>query len=668
MHLEKTKGLQKKDMRFKFLFVLVAAFIVRNECMAQSENYKKKKDSALKTTSPFELIAAHQKKDVVLEYEDKELMVFEPVSKQAPVHLLIVPKKRITTLNEAGTDNQNMLGKMMLLAKEMARKKGIDQTGYRLALNTNENAGQSVFHIHLHLLGGTKLGPMMDQTFRNNLTANPNTDKQQIEHLLHLFMNSIEKKDTGTLFSLFVDVPISWVAVWKPETLKELQKTKLNEPLVESRNYKTWVTGLMRDRLYQEKFTNPVISEDGTIGSVTFDYSFLVNNKKGNWGKESWGLIKVNNQWKIASVLFSVELEKFKSSGNEPKDGIEIKHPLAEKYIQSFKDTANFHGTVLIAKGDSIIHHAAYGYFDVENKVPNAVTTQFLVGSLTKSFVATAIMQLVEKGMVDLNAPLQQYIPNLKPELAKNVTVHHLLKQQSGLAASMDNLTEYEIMDITPLELLEIINKSKKNFNPGEKHEYSNINYCLLAMVIEKVTGKTYQAYLQETIFTPVGMKNTGMERLLNIPANRAIGYRMINNQFRRVQNVVSYAFGSGDIYSTTMELYNWSRALQSGKLVNAESLAKMFDGGTKDWGYYGYGFRVQGYQRSPLLQTPGTLIRHGGTMNGFTSNYHYYKEDDLTIIILSNYRNIPIRTLSYHLKEIILDSEPGKRKNILAE
>lgn len=232
----------------------------------------------------------------------------------------------------------------------------------------------------------------------------------------------------------------------------------------------------------------------------------------------------------------------------------------------------------------------------------------------------------------------------------------------------MDNLTEYEIMDITPLELLEIINKSKRNFNPGEKHEYSNINYCLLAMVIEKVTGKTYQAYLQESIFTPVGMKNTGMERLLNIPANRAIGYRMINNQFRRVQNVVSYAFGSGDIYSTAIEIYNWGRAVHSGKLVNAESLAKMFDGGTKDWGYYGYGFRIQGYQRSPLLQTPGTLIRHGGTMNGFTSNYHYYKEDDLTIIILSNYRNIPIRTLSYHLKEIILDSEPGKRKNILAE
>lgn len=655
-------------MRYKIFLVFFVALLTGYESMAQSESYQKKKDSALKTTSPFELIAAHQKKDVVLEYEDEELMVFEPVSKQAPVHLLIVPKKRINTLNEAGTNHQNMLGRMMLLAKEMARKKGIEQTGYRLALNTNEDAGQSVFHIHLHLLGGTKLGPMMDQTFRNNLTTKRGNDKEQIEQLLHLFMTSIEKKDTSTLFSLFVDVPVSWVAVWKPETFKELKKTKPTEPLIEYRNYKTWVTGLMRDRLYQEKFSNPVISEDGSIGSVTFDYSFLVNHKTGNWGKESWGLVKVNDQWKIASVLFSVELEKFKASGNVPKDGTAIRHPLAEKYIQFFKDTANFHGTILIAKGDSVIHHAAYGYFDLENKIPNSINTQFLIGSLTKSFVAIAIMQLVEKGMIDLHAPLQQYIPKLKPELAKDVTIHHLLKQQSGLAASMDNLTEYEIMDITPSELLDIINTSKRNFNPGEKHEYSNINYCLLAMVIEKVTGKTYQHYMQETIFTPLGMTNTGMERLLNIPANRAIGYRMINNQIRRVQNVVSYAFGSGDIYSTASELYRWGRAVHSGKLVNAESLAKMFDGGTKDWGYYGYGFRIQEYQRSPFIQTPGTLIRHGGTMNGFTSNYHYYKEDDLTIIILSNYRNIPIRNLSYHLKEIILDAEPGKRKNSLAE
>lgn len=161
---------------------------------------------------------------------------------------------------------------------------------------------------------------------------------------------------------------------------------------------------------------------------------------------------------------------------------------------------------------------------------------------------------------------------------------------------------------------------------------------------------------------------STGIEKLLNIPVNRAVNYRKINARFRRLQNDVSYALGSGDIYAIAIDLHHWGKALHNEILVDANSRAKMFDSGTKDWGYYGYGFRIQQYQRSPFLKTPGTLIRHGGTMNGYTSNYHYYKEDDLTIVILTNYRNIPIRTLSYHLKEIVLDSEPGKRKNVLAE
>ncbi len=650
-----------------FLTLAIVILLINNS-MAQSESYTRKKDSALKITSPFELIATHQKKEVVLEYEDDELIVFEPTAKQAPVHLLIVSKKRINTLNETGNSHQNMLGKMILLAKDMAKKKGIDQTGYRLTINTNENAGQSVFHIHLHLLGGTMLGPMMDQTYRNNVTVMAGNDKQEIEQLMKTFMNSIEKKDSTTLFSLFADVPVTWVGVWQPVT----QKTKLeaNElsPAYKVSDFKTWFRNIMKGGIKAELFSNPVIVEDGTIGSVTFDYSFWVNNKKGNWGKESWGLIKLNDKWKIASVLFSMELEKIRKQPEGVSDSPYTKHPIIEKYIQSFKDTTHFQGTVLVAKGDSIIHHAAYGMFDVENKVPNTLNTQFLIGSLTKSFVATSIMQLVEKGLIDLDAPLQQYIPKLRPELAKELTVHHLLKQQSGLAVYLDDLTVVEIMDIIPSEILEILNKSKKSFNAGEKYEYSNINYSLLAMVIEHVSGKTYKAYLQENIFNPAEMGGSGVESLLNIPANRAIGYRMINDKFRRVQNVVSYAFGSGDIYATAMDLYHWGKALHNGTLVSAASRAKMFDGGSKVWGYYGYGFRIQQYQRSPFLQTAGSLIRHGGTLNGYTSNYHYYKEDDLTIIILSNYRNIPIRTLSYHLKEIVLDSAPEKRKNVLAE
>ncbi len=156
-------------MRRTIFLLSIPIILLSTKLTGQSLSYLQKKDSALKVVSPFELIASHIKKDVILEYEDNELMVFEPNSKQAPVHLLIVPKKRINTVNEIDSANQNMLGKMMLLAKQMAKKKGVEQTGYRLVFNTNEDAGQSVFHIHMHLLGGFKLGPMLDQSYRNNL-------------------------------------------------------------------------------------------------------------------------------------------------------------------------------------------------------------------------------------------------------------------------------------------------------------------------------------------------------------------------------------------------------------------------------------------------------------------------------------------------------------------
>lgn len=161
-------------MRRTILLLTIPIILLSTKLTGQSLRYLEKKDSALKVVSPFELIASHINKDVTLEYENNELMVFEPSSKQAPIHLLIVPKKRINTLNDIDLTKQNMLGKMILLAKQMAKNKGVDQTGYRLVINTNEDAGQSVFHLHMHLLGGVKLGPMMDQSYRNSLKKESN--------------------------------------------------------------------------------------------------------------------------------------------------------------------------------------------------------------------------------------------------------------------------------------------------------------------------------------------------------------------------------------------------------------------------------------------------------------------------------------------------------------
>lgn len=494
------------------------------------------------------------------------------------------------------------------------------------------------------------------------------SEQQQIRQLLNTFMDCIPTRDTLTMFSLFADAPVTWIGVWKPESQKERLRADPEASAYLISDYKTWFGNVIKNGVKQEVFSNAVIVEDGSIGSVTFDYSFWNQGNKGNWGKESWGLIKVDGNWKIASVLFSFELEKVLKQPVEIHGTPTIIKPEIENYIQSQVSSVDFKGTVLVAKGDSVIHQSAYGMFDVENKVPNELDTKFLIGSLTKSFVGVAVMKLVESGLVDLKAPVLYYIPNLRADLAEGLQVHHLLKQQSGLAPSFVDLTEFEIMDITAGELLDVINSSKKSFLPGEKYQYSNINYSLLAMIIENASGLTYPNYLNEQIFSPLGMSQTGMERLSNIPDNRAFGYREIFGKVRRVNNVVSYAFGAGDMYSTSSDLFKWSQALNNDRLLTAESKALLFEGGNEEWGYYGYGFRIQPYLGKETNPKPGTLIRHGGTMNGFVSNYSYYLEDDITIILLCNFRNVPIRRISFELKEIVLGTFNQNRKNIHKE
>jgi histidine triad (HIT) family protein len=144
-------------------FGAIVALLLVHETLAQSAAYQAKKERLLKEKSPFEkIIIKEEPRELV--YEDQVLVVFKPLRDLAPVHLLIVPKERINTLNDATDDNALLLGQMILVAKKMAKQYGIDETGYRLVMNTNENAGQSVFHIHLHVLGGTSLGPMIDQS------------------------------------------------------------------------------------------------------------------------------------------------------------------------------------------------------------------------------------------------------------------------------------------------------------------------------------------------------------------------------------------------------------------------------------------------------------------------------------------------------------------------
>ena len=137
-------------------------FLTTSFCWSQSPEYQKKKAEKIERTSVFTKIINRELKATIV-YEDEDIIAFVPLRLQAPVHLLIVPKKEIHTINEVSEEDTLLLGKLFLVAKKLAKEQGISETGYRLSMNINEDAGQSVFHLHMHLLGGKTLGPMVTQ-------------------------------------------------------------------------------------------------------------------------------------------------------------------------------------------------------------------------------------------------------------------------------------------------------------------------------------------------------------------------------------------------------------------------------------------------------------------------------------------------------------------------
>ena len=148
-----------KKICFLFIGLQLSA-----HCFSQKRNvaeYKNFKDSSLKERSPFEKIADRETPGNIV-YEDKYVIAFSPLGTSSIIHYLIVPKKRINTVNDITEKDVTALGHLFLAAKNIAKKFGIDETGYRLIINTNRDAGQSVFHLHMHIIGGKYLGPSID--------------------------------------------------------------------------------------------------------------------------------------------------------------------------------------------------------------------------------------------------------------------------------------------------------------------------------------------------------------------------------------------------------------------------------------------------------------------------------------------------------------------------
>ncbi len=301
-----------------------------------------------------------------------------------------------------------------------------------------------------------------------------------------------------------------------------------------------------------------------------------------------------------------------------------------------------FMGSVSVAKDGTVIFEKSYGSANREWDTPNAPDTKFRIGSLTKQFTAAAILLLEERGKLKVEDPITPLIPSA-PESWKAVTIHQLLNHTSGIP-DFSNLPEQRVRQrspATPEQILRTFRDLPLEFEPGGKFKYSNSGYILLAFIVERVSGQSYEAFLREKLFVPLAMKDSGYDSNTTLLPKRAAGYLSSPGGLANAPYVdMHHPYGAGGLYSTTHDLLRWTTAMFGGRVLSATALQKMITPRRNDNAYGLVVGTVKGRK----------LIRHGGLIEGFSSHRSYDPEGKLTVVVLANVHGAAAAELSNQL------------------
>lgn len=319
--------------------------------------------------------------------------------------------------------------------------------------------------------------------------------------------------------------------------------------------------------------------------------------------------------------------------------------PLAES-LDAYLLDQSFNGVTLVASGDEIILLKAYGLAQVNEQEEMTVDHQFQIASVSKSFVAVSILQLVEAGKLTLDQTIDKYFPDMPN--AELITIHQLLTHTSGLYSG-DDLTNYS--QVTTVD--EIIAPAFKSSNlyyeePGTYSIYSNLGYDVLGAVIEQVSGQTYADYIEEHVLIPAGMTQSGLNMEGLVLENMATAYNGNISEGDEAKVLhPSFGYSSGGLHSTAMDLYKYDRALHSNLLISQESYDLMTQEsskvGTKS---YGYGW----YVNTGVEDT----VSHPGNLIGWHSMLLRHQEDKVTVILLTNHDENDM-FMAYNLARLVL-------------
>jgi CubicO group peptidase (beta-lactamase class C family) len=303
-----------------------------------------------------------------------------------------------------------------------------------------------------------------------------------------------------------------------------------------------------------------------------------------------------------------------------------------DSYLQPLADRDLISGSVLIAKEGKILLAKGYGPANREYGIPNGPETKFRLGSITKQFTAMAILILEETGLLSVDDTIDKYYPGY-PQ-GERVTIHHLLTHTSGIN-NYNNLPDYHEKMMLSWSIEEVIDWFKSDsllFEPGTDWAYSNSGYVLLAYIIEKVSGQSYEEFLAENIFEPLKMTDSGQDKHFKIVKNRAAGHAHYGLTVEQaLYRDMPFTSGAGSLYSSVKDLFLWDQALYSEKLVMKATLDRIF---TPCKNGYGYGWFI------------GELfgkkqISHRGGINGFLTNIARFIDDGVLVVSLFNYESV---------------------------
>ena len=330
-----------------------------------------------------------------------------------------------------------------------------------------------------------------------------------------------------------------------------------------------------------------------------------------------------------------------------------------DELLNQYLEHGKFNGSVLVAEQGRVVYKKGFGMANIEWDIPNKPNTKHRLGSITKQFTGMLILQLAAEEKLDLHTPITKYLPDYPKKSGDNITIHHLLTHSSGIpnyTSFPGFFAEESRNPYTPDEFVKIFEDKELEFTPGEHFNYSNSGYFLLGVIIEKLTGKTYEQVLGDKILTPLGMNDTGYDSHSDIIKNRATGYEKNGNDFINADYLdMSIPYAAGSLYSTVEDLYVWDQALYTNKLLPQKYMDLFFKPYIPSFGHFHYAYGW-GVGKEPLGNSKDSIavISHGGGINGFNTNISRSIADKSLVVLLNNTGGAPLDQMTSAIRGVM--------------